>query len=66
MAGILVLVLMAGCGLNNDSTGGNSANDNSTNENSVNEESDWILSMDTKDVGDNAGEQESWADTRGG
>ena len=65
-AGMLVLVLMTGCGLSNRNAGGNSANDNSTNENSVNEESDEILSMDVKNVGDNAGEQESQTDAQDG
>ena len=61
MVGMLVLALIAGCGLNNNSADGNSANDNSTNENSVNEESDRILSMDMKNDGDNAGEQDKCA-----
>lgn len=59
--GMLVLVLMTGCGLSNNSTGGNSANDNS-----ANEESDGILSKDMKDVGDHAGEQEGQTDAQTG
>ena len=66
MVGMLVLALIAGCGLNNNSADGNSANDNSTNENSVNEESDRILSMDMKNDGDNAREQESRTDAQDG
>ena len=66
MAGMLVMAFITGCGLSNDSAGGNSANDNSTNENSVNEESDGILSADMKDADNNAGEKESRADAQDG
>ena len=61
VAGMLVLALMAGCGLSNDDAGGNS-----TNENSVNEESDNVLSADIKDDSNNAGEQESRTDAKDG